>query len=140
MKLTFPFPDMAALNAHAKGNSHFAKSAATKKHRMWAKFICNDALARKLAHPIAGPVLVSYDFYVQDNRPRDTCNMLQATKPTIDGIVDSGLIEGDSWQQMKLYNVSVEIDKNNPRVEITINSTIAWLICFPKGNDNLCTR
>jgi hypothetical protein len=49
--------------------------------------------------------------------------MLQALKPSIDGIVDSGLVEGDSWQQMTVYNVSVEIDRKNPRVEITLNST-----------------
>ena len=122
MKLEFPFPDMSQLHAHAKGNAHFVKSAATKQSRTLAKFICMDALNRKEVHPIAGPVLVSYEFFVPNNLRRDTCNMLQAMKPTIDGIVESGLIAGDSWQQMRLYNVSVSIDKHNPRVEIRISA------------------
>ena len=122
MKLEFLFPDMKALNAHAKGNSHFAKSAATKQSRTLAKFICLDMLNRKQVHPIVGRVLLSYAFYVPSDHRRDAANMIQAMKPTIDGIVDAGLIEGDHWQVLTIYNVSVEIDKKNPRVEISISA------------------
>lgn len=123
MKIEFPFPDMKALNAHAKGNSHWAKSSATKQARTLAKFICIDMLNRKEIHPIHGPVLVSYDFFVPDNYRRDVCNMLQAMKPTIDGIVEAGVVEGDSWKEMSIYNVAVVVDKKNPRVEIMIHPT-----------------
>ena len=133
MKLTLPFPNMAKLNAHAKGNAHWGKSKATSAARSQALYICVDLMNRKQVHPIAGQVLISYAIYVPNDRPRDTCNILQALKPTIDGIVDSGLVEGDSWQQMKLYNVSVEIDKKNPRVEITINSTSGMGDLLSKG-------
>ena len=34
-------------------------------------------------------MLISYAIYVPDNRPRDTCNILQSLKPSIDGIVDA---------------------------------------------------
>ena len=114
---------MTKLNAHAKGNAHWSKSKATSAARSQALCICVDLINRKQVHPIAGQVLISYAIFVPNDIPRDTCNILQALKPTIDGIVESGLVEGDSWQQMKLYNVSVEIDKKNSRVEITINST-----------------
>ncbi len=123
MKLELPFPNMSLLHAHAKGNSHFAKSAATKNARALAKFTCIDMLNRNEIKPIAGPVLISYAFFVPDNRKRDVCNMLQACKPFVDGVVDAGVVEGDSWQAMIVYNVTVEIDKKNPRVELRINAT-----------------
>jgi len=123
MKIELPFPDMSKLNAHSKGNSHFAKSAATKNARALAKFTCVDMLNRKEIKPIDGPVLISYAFFVPDNRDRDVCNMLQACKPFIDGIVDASIVEGDSWRMMAVYNISVEIDKKHPRVELRINST-----------------
>ena len=133
MKIEFQFPNMSKLNAHAKGNSHWGNSKATSAARSQALYICVDLINRKQVHPIAGQVLISYAIFVPDDRPRDTCNILQALKPTIDGIVDSGLVEGDSWQQMKLYNVTVEIDKKNPRGEITINSTRGMGDLLSKG-------
>jgi len=120
MRLEFPFPS-SDLHAHAKGNWQF-KYKPTQAARQLAKFICLDMINRNEARPIAGKVLISYAIYVPDNRPRDTCNILQSLKPTIDGIVDSKLIEGDNWQVMTVYNVSVEIDRKNPRVEITLNA------------------
>lgn len=124
---------MTKLNAHAKGNSHWGKSKATSAARLEALYICVDFINRKQVHPIAGQVLISYAIFVPNNLPRDTCNILQALKPTIDSIVESGLVEGDSWQQMKLYNVSVEIDNKNPRVEITINATTGMGDLLSKG-------
>jgi len=77
---------------------------------------------RKQAHPIHGRVLVTYSFFCPDNRRRDEANMVQAMKPTLDGIVDSGLIEGDHWQAMTIYGVFTVVDKENPRVEIRISA------------------
>ena len=120
MMIEMPFPDMRKLHAHTSGN-RFVKATATKNARTLAKYICIDAINRKEARPIAGPVLISYAIFVPSNIARDTSNIIQACKPFVDGIVDSGLVEGDSWQQMKIYNVHVEIDRKNPRVEITLN-------------------
>lgn len=124
MKLELPFPDMEKLHAHAKGFSFHKKANATKNARVMAKFICLDAIARKEAKQIAGPVLICYVFFVKDNGKRDAANMIQACKPYVDGIIDAGICEGDSWQEMRIYNVDVEIDKQNPRVEISIHSTL----------------
>jgi len=124
MKITLPFPDMQRLHAHAKGNSRYTKSKATKEARQLACYAATDMLNRKLTVPLIGRVLVSYAIYVPDNRERDECNMLQACKPYVDGLVDAGLCGGDSWQKMSLFNVFVEIDREDPRVEITLNGTL----------------
>ena len=121
MKIELPYPS-SELHAHNSGNWR-NKSKPTQAARTRAKFICLDMLYRNEIRPISGKVLISYAIFVPDNRVRDTVNILQAMKPSIDGVVDSGLVEGDSWQQMTLYNVSVQIDRKNPRVEITLNST-----------------
>lgn len=80
------------------------------------------------------PVRVSYDFYVKDNRPRDLDNMmasvndiLQAAnsdhelyrgKPRI--VKGTGIIIGDHWQVLEVGHAKASIDKENPRVEVTI--------------------
>ncbi|MEZ6097278.1 MAG: hypothetical protein R3C03_24145 [Pirellulaceae bacterium] len=63
---------------------------------------------------------IQFRFFVPDNRPRDTCNLIQQEKPTIDGIVDSGLIPGDHWQVAKILEPIVEIDRERPRVEVLL--------------------
>ena len=121
MKIELPYPSHE-LHAHNNGNWRH-KSKPTQAARTLAKFICLDMINRNEIRPIAGRVLISYAIFVPDNRPRDTCNILQALKPSIDGVVDSGLVEGDNWQAMTVYKVAVQIDRKNPRVEITLNST-----------------
>jgi len=122
MRIELPFPDMKRLNAHAKGNWR-NKAGPTKSARQLAMFTCIDMRNRGEVHPISGKVLVSYAFFVPDNRPRDEANMIQACKPYIDGIVQSKLIEGDDWKRMGIYNVTTQLDRKNPRVEITLNAT-----------------
>ena len=120
MTITLPWID-AKLHAHA-GGGLWSKIKATKAGRDHAKLICLDMINRKQVHPIHGRVLVTYSFFCPDNRRRDEANMLQSCKPAIDGIVSSGLIEGDHWQAMTIYGVFTTIDKANPRVEIRISA------------------
>jgi len=125
MKIVLPFPDMQLLHSHAKGNSHFSKSLATKRARELSHYIGLDMLNRSKCSRIVGPCCICYEIYVPDNRRRDTVNILQACKPYVDGIVSSGLVEDDCWQKMVLYNVDVAIDKEDPRVVINLHAIAA---------------
>ena len=58
---------------------------------------------------LKGKVGVFYRFKVPDNRRRDEANLIQSCKPYIDGVVDSGKIQGDHWQALGTQGVSVEI-------------------------------
>ncbi len=120
MIITLPWIN-PKLHAHT-GGVMWDKIKATKAARMQAKLICRDMINRKQVHPIAGRVLVSYTFFVPNYYRRDEANMIQSCKPAIDGIVASGLIEGDHWQAMTIYGVFTEVDKENPRVEIRISA------------------
>lgn len=63
--------------------------------------------------------VLDYTFVVSDRRRRDEANMIQATKPAIDGIVDTGLIPDDDWIRLHTRKVQVLIDKT-PCVILTL--------------------
>lgn len=63
------------------------------------------------ANPLSGYVMADYRFSVPDRRRRDMANMVQACKPIIDGVVDSGLIQGDHWEVLGIGEVSVVVEK-----------------------------
>ena len=59
-------------------------------------------------------------FYVPDARRRDRDNLLASMKAAFDGIADAGLIANDYG--LRLEGVGVEIDRANPRVEVTLRA------------------
>lgn len=83
--IELPFPP-STLSGHAKGNSHWAKSAVTKKHREWAR------LATLAVSPCGftgtGDIRVIVTFY-PPNRRGDRVNFPNRMKPYFDGIADA---------------------------------------------------
>ena len=118
MSVTIRLPWISAkLNAHNKGHWR-SKLAPTKKLRQIAALE-----ASKHTGVSFTSARVVYTFYVPDNLRRDTANMIQSLKPAIDGIVDSGLLSGDHWQVLDIAGINVEIDRLDPRVELTFVET-----------------
>jgi hypothetical protein len=114
MTITLPLPPRA-LHAHTTGH-WWAKSAPTKKARKEAANIASAYRRQR----IEGRAVVSYDFYWPDRRRRDNANAIQSCKAYMDGIVDTGIIEGDHWEVLELGHGRSHVDKVNPRVEITL--------------------
>jgi hypothetical protein len=54
---------------------------------------------------------VHYRFEFPDRRRRDAANYIQACKPYIDGIVDSGLIVDDCWERLSIGGVTCCVNK-----------------------------
>lgn len=86
-------------------------------------------------------MVIDYVFYVKDNRPRDTDNMITSVNDVLqDALADTvvnakgkkklqrgtGLIQGDHWQVLKLGFSEVEIDKQNPRAVIQLYTLSEW--------------
>lgn len=68
--------------------------------------------------PICVPVRVEEVFYVPDRRRRDLTNLEEAVD---DILVAAGIIKDDCWSILDNHDGShVQIDKDNPRVEIKI--------------------
>ena len=83
-----------------------------------------------------GRLRIDYKFYVKDYVQRDTDNMISSVndilqvagadkapdkKGKLKPVKGTGVIVGDHWQVLKLGDSDVEIDKENPRVELTIS-------------------
>lgn len=115
--LTFSRP-VSALNAHNNGN-RYARGNAISDRRLEGFIVANNAI-NEFQTANWDAFSVEYRFFVPDNKRRDTVNMMQMEKATIDGIVDSGLVSGDHWQVCHVRQPVVEIDKNNPRTEIVL--------------------
>ena len=103
--IELPFP--SAVHSHNKGHWR-AKAGPTKAMRQHACLLGCQAIATH--GRIVGSFSMAYTLHVPDKRRRDTVNMLQQCKPYLDGIVDSGLIEGDHWQICRVERVDVFCD------------------------------
>jgi len=68
------------------------------------------------------PIILSFDWYTKDLR-KDTDNIAFAKKFIQDGLVKAGIIEDDRRKFIAGYGGErFFVDKENPRVEITIKS------------------
>ena len=68
----------------------------------------------------AYPVHVHIDFY-EPNRRRDPDNVTSAKKFILDGLQDAGVITNDGWLQISGFSDDLYLDKENPRVVVTLS-------------------
>ena len=106
MTFSITMPIDPRLHAHNSGHWK-TKAEPTKRARQESCFLARMSNAA----PLTGKVLVDYRFSVPDRRRRDMANMVQSCKPIIDGVVDSGLIQGDHWEVLGIGEVSVVVMK-----------------------------
>lgn len=66
------------------------------------------------------PVVLKYDFY-EPNRRRDLDNISSfAHKVIQDALVKTNVLKNDGWNEIVSYIDQFYIDRNNPRIEVTI--------------------
>lgn len=66
------------------------------------------------------PVEIAFRFYEPNSR-RDIDNVAGwGHKCILDALVKSEIIENDGWKQIRSISDEFYIDKNNPRIEVTI--------------------
>lgn len=66
------------------------------------------------------PVKIHYDFYEQ-NKKRDQDNVSSFARKVIqDGLVEGGLLKNDGWKNITGSSELFYVDKDNPRIEVTI--------------------
>lgn len=69
---------------------------------------------------INNPVLLKYDFF-EPNRKRDLDNISAfAHKVVQDSLVLAEVLKNDGWKEITGYIDQFYLDKNNPRIEVTI--------------------
>lgn len=81
-----------------------------------------------------GRVQIDYMFYVKDKVQRDIDNMIASCNDILQvanadlsqqrgklrPVKGTGIIQGDNWQLLRIGSADAVIDKDNPRVELTI--------------------
>ena len=115
MTITLPLPDKR-LHAHASGHWR-ATATATKSARRLARAF---ARINDLPDCPYQRATISFYFHFGDNRSRDTLNAVHSCKPYVDGLVDAGVVQDDRWQNLNVGSIQAGIDRNNPRVELTV--------------------
>jgi Holliday junction resolvase RusA-like endonuclease len=104
------------------GRTHWrVKARATRTYRQVAHYY---TAAEMQANAVAGgwtAAEVEAAFWFPMNRGRDADNLLASLKAAFDGIADAGLVSND--RQLTYLPVRQAIDRERPRVEITIRRT-----------------
>lgn len=79
-------------------------------------------LIKKWPHPLpfSGPVRIEINWYRKDRRT-DPDNVAFAKKFVLDALVESGILENDSWKFIQSFSDFFFVDKERPRVEIYIS-------------------
>lgn len=93
------------------------KAVKTKKYRAAAK---DAAEAVELQTGPWAKASAREVFYWKDRRRRDVRNAESSMKAAYDGIVDAGVVVDDDAKHLEHQPSTFDIDKANPRVEITI--------------------
>lgn len=110
--IELPFPP-AILSGHTDGKGRWAKIAATKKHREWARLATLAACVK--APDGTGDIRVSMTFYPPDRRG-DRVNYPNRVKPYWDGIADA--LKVNDRRFLPSYHFAEPV--HNPRVVVTI--------------------
>ena len=78
-------------------------------------------IRRQLANlHISKPVILKYDFF-EPNRKRDLDNISAfAHKVIQDSLVKTSVLVNDGWNEITGYIDQFYLDKENPRIEVTI--------------------
>ena len=101
------------------GKAHWSRYAKLKKE--YSTLI--SILARLQLKPVTGRVSMDFHWFCKDRR-RDPDNVSSAKKFVLDGLTDAGILPDDSWRWVVGFSDHFEIDKNSPRVEITIDENV----------------
>lgn len=96
--------------------SHWSKGAKFKKE-------VEENIERQLLQyrffRINEKVILNY-HWIEPNKKRDLDNIMSAQKFIQDSLVSMGILQNDGWANIGKINHSFSVDKNNPRIEITI--------------------
>ena len=113
--IILPIPK-AILSPNARG-SWQAKAGATKRAR---KLACDAVTALELDSTPWPALEASEAFFFSTNRRRDERNAVAKLKAYYDGFTDAGLMLDDDFETLSHGKPTFDLDKINPRVEITL--------------------
>jgi len=117
--LTIPgqLPGLNAYIAAERANRY--KAAAMKRDAEQLIALCARSQLRGIN--FTAPVTMVYAWY-EPNRRRDKDNIAFARKFIQDALVAAGVLQGDGWACIEGFSDTFEVDKGNPRIQVTIRN------------------
>lgn len=101
----------------AANRKNIYAGAQLKKDNQWKAFL---AIKQSGMKPVTGRCRIQYAFY-EPNMRRDMDNISGfAHKVIQDALVDAEILENDGWRNISGYTDSFYVDKEDPRIEVTI--------------------
>ena len=97
--------------------AHWSRYAAEKRKHTEA--VAWAAVGAKL-HPVTAPVEITFAWYSK-NRRADPANIRYAAKHILDGLQMAKILPNDNQQWIRGFRDTFDIDKKNPRVEVTLS-------------------
>lgn len=92
---------------------------ANREKQSVEKIIILSAIQKIKERPIKKPVMIQY-HWVEPNRKRDLDNIAFAKKFINDALVKANILQNDGWRDIVAISDTFAVDKDNPRVEVTI--------------------
>jgi|AntRauTorcE11897_2_1112592.scaffolds.fasta_scaffold00864_4 hypothetical protein len=121
-EVTITIPgELTDLNTHLdQTNTHWASGNEIKQMET-EKVKLLSISHRKEAKELELPIDIHFRW-VCANRRKDKDNIRFAAKYILDGLVAAEIIPNDGWKEVGDLSDSFEVDKENPRVEITLSN------------------
>lgn len=119
--ISLPLPHRYLSPNHKAGTrgANLAKAREVKAYRKLARILTLKAMG--VSHDMPwGKVTATAAFHYKVRRRRDEANSLGSLKAAVDGMVDAGAMVDDDHDHMRWGYTTFAIDKENPRVEVTI--------------------
>ena len=98
-----------------RSNKYQGAKAKTKNERLIKAHIDDQLTGIQFKRPVS----ILFRWY-EPNRKRDLDNVCSAKKFIQDALVKMGVLEGDGWRHIAGFTDEFYIDKDNPRIEVTI--------------------
>lgn len=110
------FPDLNSIIDASK--QHWAKYHVFKKQ--YTDYVT--MIAKTHLQPVTKyPVSIQTTWYCPTRR-KDPDNVAAGKKFILDGLVEAGILKGDAWKHISELHDSFFVDKENPRVEISLTA------------------
>ena len=121
-KLTLPSEILTSLNkVFDLAKAHWSKYYDFQQKTL---LIISSYIKQQNLRPIEKyPVKIQFRFYCSDRR-RDPDNLSSSSRKFIlDALVNEGVLKDDGWKYIKGFSDDFYLDKNNPRIEVTIRKS-----------------
>ena len=108
---------LGGLNEYTlKCRTHYQAGAKFKKEQQ--QIVKNNIVAQDLTQ-LKTPIFVKFKW-IEPNKRRDFDNIAFAKKFFFDSLQELDVIENDNWNYVSGFEDTFDVDKENPRVEVTI--------------------